>query len=156
MAVKEKKRMKKILIAAALVFVTLTTGNAIADESLSATIQAREDAWAAAFNAANKGDLGAFYEESAVLIPPGSPPIRGRAAIVEFFATLFPRIEHLKLVTDEVRSVGPDYAVEIGHSEYTAIGEDGSRSPAVDNYQVVWHRGADGVWLYVTDMFNRR
>lgn len=61
----------------------------------------------------------------------------------------------------EVQRVGPlamalGAAVEIGHSEYTSVAEDGSTSPAEDDYQVVWHKGADGVWRYVTDMFNSR
>lgn len=148
--------MKNFMIAAALALAFLAPTQGAADESLRDTIQSREDAWAAAFNASDKGALGAFYEETAVLIPPGSPPVHGRTAIADFLSTLFPQIEDLKLVADQVRSLGPDYAVEIGHSEYIAIGEGGSRSSAADDYQVVWHRGDDGVWLYVTDMFNSR
>ena len=146
--------MQKIVIATAFALVALAPGQTMADESLRDTIQSREDEWSAAYNANSKDGLGAFYEEGAVLIPPGSPPINGRTAIAEFLSTLFPQLKDLKLVTDEVRSLGPDHAVEIGHSEYGAIGEDGSRSPGIDDYQVVWHRGDDGVWRYVTDMFN--
>ncbi len=146
--------MKKVLIATAFALVALAPGWAMTDESLHDMIQSREDEWSAAYNANSKDGLAAFYEEGAVLIPPGSPPISGRIAIAEFLSTLFPQLKDLKLVTDEVRSLGPDHAVEIGHSEYSAIGEDGSRSPGIDDYQVVWHRGDDGVWRYVTDMFN--
>ncbi len=146
--------MKEVVIATAFALVVLAPGQTMADESLRDTIQSREDEWSAAYNANSKDGLGAFYEEGAVLIPPGSPPINGRTAIAEFLSTLFPQLKDLKLVTDEVRSLGPDHAVEIGHSEYSAIGEDGSRSPGIDDYQVVWHRGDDGVWRYVTDMFN--
>ncbi len=148
--------MKTILIATALVLVALAPGRALADESLRDTIQSREDGWSAAYNANSKDGLAAFYEEDAVLIPPGSPPISGPSAIAEFLSTLFPQLKNLKLVTDEVRSLGPDHAVEIGHSEYSAVAADGSRSPGTDDYQVVWHRGDDGVWRYVTDMFNAR
>jgi uncharacterized protein (TIGR02246 family) len=146
--------MKKVLIATALVLVVLAPVEAVADESLRDTIQSREDEWSAAYNANSKDGLGAFYEEDAVLIPPGSPPINGRTAIAEFLSTLFPQLKDMKLVTDEVRPLGPDHAVEIGHSEYTAIAEDGSRSQGIDDYQVVWHRGDDGIWRYITDMFN--
>jgi uncharacterized protein (TIGR02246 family) len=154
MLVKGGRSMKKIVIATLLALVVLAPGRTMADESLRDMIQSREDEWSAAYNANSKEGLGAFYEEGAVLIPPGSPPINGRTAIAEFLSTLFPQLKDLKLVTDEVRPLGPDHAVEIGHSEYVAIGEDGSRSPGVDDYQVVWHRGDDGVWRYVTDMFN--
>ena len=148
--------MEKLVIATALAIAILGPGQLMADESLRDTIQSREDEWSKAFNANSKAGLGAFYEEGAVLIPPGSPPINGRTAIAEFLSTLFPRLKDLKLVTDEVRPLGSDYAVEIGRSEYTAVGEDGSRSPGTDDYQVVWHKGEDGVWRYATDMFNSR
>lgn len=148
--------MKKMLLAIALVLVVLAPGPAMASDSLQDTIQSREDEWSAAYNANSKKRLGAFYEEDAVLIPPGSPPVHGRTAIADTLSTLFPQLQDLKLVTDEVRPLGLDHAVEIGHSEYTAIAEDGSKSPGIDNYQVVWHKGDDGVWRYVTDMFNSR
>ena len=46
--------------------------------------------------------------------------------------------------------------LEIGHSEYQAVGKDGTLSPGVDNYVVVWRKAEDGVWYYVTDIFNSR
>lgn len=153
---REGRRMQQVLATTILALIVLVPGQALAGESLRDTIQARQDAWSAAYNANSKKDLGAFYEEDAVLIPPGSPPVNGRTAIAEFLSTLFPALVDMQLVTDEVRPIGPDHAVEIGHSEYTAVAEDGSRSPTVDDYQVVWHKGDDGVWRYVTDMFNSR
>lgn len=148
--------MRMVLIAMAFALVVVAPGWAMADESLRDAIQSREDEWSAAYNANSEDGLAAFYEEDAVLIPPGSPPINGRTAIAEFLSTLFPQLKDLRLVVDEVRALGPDHAVEIGHSEYSALAEDGSRSPGIDDYQVVWHRGDDGVWRYVTDMFNGR
>jgi uncharacterized protein (TIGR02246 family) len=146
--------VKKVLLATTLALIILAPGLTMAGEALQDTIQSREDEWSAAYNANSKERLGAFYEEDAVLIAPGSPPVHGRIAIADTLSTLFPQLQDLKLVADEVRPLGPDHAVEIGHSEYTAIAEDGSKSPGVDNYQVVWHKGDDGVWRYVTDMFN--
>jgi len=148
--------MKKVLLATALVLVVLAPGPAMAGDSLQDTIQSREDEWSAAYNANSKERLGAFYEEDAVLIPPGSPPVHGRTAIADTLSTLFPQLQDLKLVVDEVRPLGPDHALEIGHSEFIAIAEDGSKSPGIDDYQVVWHKGDDGVWRYITDMFNSR
>jgi uncharacterized protein (TIGR02246 family) len=156
MTVKDGRLMIKVLIATALALAVLVPGQTMADESLRDTIQSRENQWSAAYNANSKERLGAFYEEDAVLIPPGSPPISGPTAIAEFLSTLFPQLHDLELVTDDVRPLGPDHAVEIGHSEYNTVAEDGSKSPGVDDYQVVWHKGEDGVWRYVTDMFNAR
>jgi uncharacterized protein (TIGR02246 family) len=127
-----------------------------AGETLHQVIQAREDQWSAAFNAHDASAVAAIYGEDAVLLPPGSPPVRGRGEIGKTLASLFPQIRDLKLVADEVRPLGDDHAVEIGHSEYQAVDEDGNASPQVDNYVVVWRKATDGVWYYVTDIFNSR
>jgi uncharacterized protein (TIGR02246 family) len=100
--------------------------------------------------------LGAFYEKDAVLVPPGMEPVKGREAIAKTVAGLFPTLRDLALVVDEVRPLGKNHAVEIGHSTYQAVAADGSLSPGIDNYVVVWHKGKDGAWLYVTDIFNGR
>ncbi len=148
--------LKEGLRTAVLGLVVLLPGPVLADEPLRDTIQSLEDEWSAAYNANSKERLGAFYEEDAVLIPHGSPPVNGRAAIAETLSTLFPVLQNLKLVTDEVRPLGPNHAVEIGHSEYMAVAEDGSRTPTLGDYQVVWHKGDDGEWRYITDMLNAR
>lgn len=127
-----------------------------ADDGLKAAIQARENEWAAAFNAGDAKAVSMIYGEDAVLVPPGSEPVRGREAIAAALANFFPIIDDLALVADEVRPLGDRHAVEIGHSEYMSIGTDGARTPAIDNYVVVWHKGDDGVWRYVSDIFNSR
>ena len=127
-----------------------------AQESMVETIQELENGWAAAYNANDRGGLLEFYEQDAVLVAPGAPPAKGHKAIGDVLQSLFPFLVELTLVTDEVRMLGDDYAVEIGHSLYQAVSEDCTKSPATDNYQVVWHRGEDGVWRYATDMINAR
>lgn len=127
-----------------------------ADDALTQTIQERENGWSAAFNANDVDRLVAFYESNAILIPPGSPPVTGHEAIGGVLSSLFPLLKDLKLIVDEVRPLGANHAVEIGHSTYKTAGENGKLVPGSDDYQVVWHRGEDGVWRYVTDMFNAR
>lgn len=129
---------------------------ALAGDSLKDIIQAREDVWSAAYNANDAAALGAIYEEDAVLIPPGSPPVHGRAAIEQALAGLFPILKDLKLTATDVRPIGDNYAIEIGEASYNAAGEDGSLTPVTDDYVVVWHKGEDGVWRYMNDMFNAR
>lgn len=140
-----------------LAFFLLSIGSsAFAEDSLKDIIQAREDAWSAAFNANDAAGVAAFYVEDGKLIPPGGEPIVGRTAIEAALPAFFPLIKDLKLVVDEVRPLGENYAVEVGHTEYSAVGEDGSLTPSIDNYVVVWHKGDDGVWRYMTDIFNAR
>jgi uncharacterized protein (TIGR02246 family) len=146
-------RLRNILPAA--VVSVLAVQCAYAD-GLKETIQAREDQWSAAYNAHDADALGLFYEEDAVLVPPGMAPVHGRAAIAATLAGLFASLHDLALITDEVRPIGDDWAVEIGHSTYRASQPGGATTDGIDNYQVVWHRGSDGVWRYATDMFNTR
>jgi uncharacterized protein (TIGR02246 family) len=127
-----------------------------AEDSLKQVIQARETQWSSAYNANDANALAEFYEEDATLVPPGMEPVTGRDAIAKVLAGLFPTLKELTLITDDVRPLGKNHAVEVGHSVYQAVADDGSHSPGTDNYVVVWHKGDDGVWSYVTDIFNSR
>jgi ketosteroid isomerase-like protein len=96
------------------------------DQSLAQQIEAREAEWTTAYNANDAERLSAIYEDDAVFIAPGMPPLRG------------------------------DHAVVVGHSTQQELQEDGSWKDSVNNYQVLYHRGSDGEWYYATDMFNHR
>jgi uncharacterized protein (TIGR02246 family) len=55
----------------------------------AADVKAMQDvdqAWLKAYNAADGDALAALYDENAILMPPGAPAARGRAAIREFLA----------------------------------------------------------------------
>jgi uncharacterized protein (TIGR02246 family) len=51
-----------------------------------AALQAVDQAWEKAYNAGDFATLASLYAEDAVLLPPGSPPVNGRAAIRAYFA----------------------------------------------------------------------
>jgi ketosteroid isomerase-like protein len=51
-----------------------------------AALEAVDRNWEKAFSTANADALAAFYDESAVLLPPGAPAVHGRAAIKAFLA----------------------------------------------------------------------
>src|ERR1700730_96768 len=53
-----------------------------------AAIQAVDDVWVKAFNAGDVDTMVAQYDEQAVLLPPGAPAARGKAAIRAFFAKM--------------------------------------------------------------------
>ena len=149
--------MIKTITTGVVLFLLVCGANyASADDALTRTIQERENGWSAAYNANDTARLVAFYESDAILIPPGSPPVTGHEAIGNVLSGLFPQLKNLALIVDEVRPLGPNHAVEIGHSTYKVAGENGQIVSGSDDYQVVWHRGEDGVWRYVTDMFNAR
>jgi uncharacterized protein (TIGR02246 family) len=129
---------------------------AFADEALKETIQIREVEWAAAFNAGDTAGVAALYEEDAVLLAPGGPPVHGNVEIAEVLSGLFGVLQNIRLVTEEVRPIGDDYAIEIGRVEYEVAGADGTSTFFTGNYVVNWHMAEDGVWRYVSDIFNER
>lgn len=146
--------MKRIFVAALALVLVACGSQGAAEDDLTSIIQQREDAWAAAYNAGDAEALGNIYVEDAVLVPPGSDPIWGNQNIADVLSGYFGVLVDLELVTDNVRPMGADYAVEVGHSTYVLVGEDGTRTPGRDNYVNVWHKGEDGVWRYTTDIFN--
>ena len=129
---------------------------ALAEEALKDAIQSRENEWSAAFNAGDAAAIAAFYEEDAVLLAPGGPPVHGNVAIGEALSGLFGVLQNLALVTEEVRPIGDDNAIEIGRLQYDVSGADGIMISFTGNYVVNWHKGEDGVWRYVSDIFNER
>ena len=92
------KREVMVFVLAAL-FAT-SAQESFAADTLHQAIQEREDQWSAAYNAHDVDSLAAIYGEDAVLVPPGSMPVRGRSEIGKTLASLFPLIRDLKLVAD--------------------------------------------------------
>lgn len=148
--------MKNLIHATAAIILLIMSAPVFAGEDLKSTIQAREDAWSSAFNAGDTAAVTAFYEEDAVLLAPGGPPVHGNTAIGERLSGLFGVLQNIKLNTDEVRPAGENYAVEFGHVEYDQADADGAIFSITGNYVVNWHKGEDGIWRYVSDIFNER
>ena len=148
--------MKYLIHTIAALTLLIISLPAFAGTSLKDTIQARDNEWAAAFNAGNVVALTALYEEDAVLLAPGGPPIHGNAAIGETFSSFFGVFQNLRAFTDEVRPAGDDYAIEIGHVEFDQADEDGTLFSVTLNYVVNWHKGEDGVWRLAIDIFNEQ
>ncbi len=59
--------------------------NAAPKDTDEAALRAQTAAWEKAYNAGDAKGVAAQYAEDALLMPPGSPGVRGRAAILTFF-----------------------------------------------------------------------
>ena len=148
--------MKYLIHTATVLILLLISTPTFAGTSLKDTIQARDTEWSAAFNGGDAAAIAALYEEDAVLLAPGGAPIHGRAAIGDALSGLFGVLQNLKLVTEEVRPAGDAHAIAIGRILYEVSALDGTKTLFTGNYVVVWHRDEDGVWRYVSDIFNER
>ncbi|MBV8446371.1 MAG: nuclear transport factor 2 family protein [Hyphomicrobiales bacterium] len=117
----------------------------------SAHIQMLNDQFAAAFNKGDAAAIGAMYTEEAVVLPAGSPLVRGREAIQNFWKKGSEQLEGMRLTTIDVQPLGNDAAREIG----TFVLKTKGQSPQqVDGkYVVIWQKEG-GNWKLSTDIWN--
>ena len=125
---------------------------AVAGEDEDAIRQMTLD-WGNAYNGGDAEAVAALYEEDALLMPPGHPGVKGRAAILEFFKGDIAASQEAKLVfvlnpeTDV--GISGDLGWETG--TYTAT-IDGA---VVDTGKFMSvNRKKDGKWRYVRDTWN--
>ena len=94
--------------------------------------------------------IGNLYTEDATLLPPGSPMIKGRQNIQQFWISFFDAgASDGKLTTVEVNAMG-DVAYEIGAFEANLPGAGKSHG----KYVVIWKRQPDGNIRMAVDIFN--
>ena len=116
-----------------------------------ATIEKLNDVWTEAFNKGDAPAVAALYTEDAYVLPPGSPMVKGRAAIETFWRQAAQQMSNAKLTTVDVLPLGRSAAREIG----TVTLKTKSQPPQeiVGKYVVVWRRiGRD--WKLATDIWN--
>ncbi|HRD76812.1 MAG TPA: DUF4440 domain-containing protein [Hyphomicrobiaceae bacterium] len=103
-----------------------------------------------ALTARNAKAAAALYTEDAMLLPPDSPIVKGRAAIEQFWGAAVAALDlkSASLSTLDVTSVG-DSAIEVGTA--TLLLPSG---PANVKFVVAWKRGADGAWRLHRDIWN--
>src|SRR5882724_11615060 len=95
----------------------------------------------------NKGD----YTEDATAFPPGSGMVKGRAAIEALWKSMAEQVSDPKLITIDVKPLGPSAAREIGTFSLKTQGP----TPQEDTgkYLVVWEKiGSE--WKLAADIWN--
>ena len=129
------------------------SGLSHAASSDEAAIRAQTTAWEKAFAAGDAKALAALYADDAVLMPPGASPLRGRAAILDFF-------------TKDVAGAKAAGATFVLNPK-TDVGVSGNMGWESGTYKVTV-KGAvvetgkflsvsqkkDGKWLYLRDTWN--
>jgi ketosteroid isomerase-like protein len=105
--------------------------------------------WAEAFNKGDAGAIAALYTDDAILLPPGAPLVRGKAAIEAFM----------------VKDAGGGFQIEIVSLETPSQGYTGynlgtftvkdANGAVVDTgkYIELWKR-ANGEWKIYADIYN--
>jgi uncharacterized protein (TIGR02246 family) len=117
-----------------------------------AAIESIGTAFEAAMRAGDWNAASMTYTEDAILFPPNSDAVTGRAAIREYFST-FPPITRFELTTVDIQGSG-DLAVV--HGTYAMTLQPPGMPPIEDHgkWLEMRKRQADGSWPYQWDMFN--
>lgn len=109
--------------------------------------------WVSAYNAADAERLASYFGSEAVLLPPGGPPVSGRAAVRSYIQTFFGgEAAVLEVLEGEVRFIG-NLAVE--RAVYAARTGNGPEASArAGKYVMVWQKQVGDSWTIVWDMWN--
>ena len=102
----------------------------------------------------NKGDfagIAELYTADAIAFPPGSAIVKGKAAIGAMWKGLAEQAGNPKVVTLDVKRLGPAAAREIGTFSLTTKGP--SPKEISGKYLVVWER-VRGQWKLAADIWN--
>lgn len=108
--------------------------------------------WVDIYNRNDWGLLANQFEEDAVMMPPNSPAVVGRAAIAAWEAANEGGFR-IALTPDEISIVG-DRAIVRGRSCVFIPLESGTTGVDVGKFLEVRHRQSDGRWLVSHDVFN--
>jgi uncharacterized protein (TIGR02246 family) len=119
----------------------------------AAAIRAQTTSWAAAYNGGDPKGVAAQYAEDALLLPPGAPGVRGRAAILAFFT---------KDIA-ESKAAGAVFVID----PKTEVGVSGNTGWESGTFKVVIKgtvvetgkflsvsRKKNGTWSYIRDTWN--
>lgn len=119
-------------------------------EADRASAAALTEAWTSAVRAGDMAAAADTYTEDSHFMPPNQPPLHGRDAIHEWFASL-PPVAEVTTMNGRVEGSG-DIAYVYG--TYTLRFDVEGAAADSGSYFDVRVRQADGSWKYAVDMFH--
>ena len=131
--------------------VTSTPADTTADATAIASVN---EAWGKAYNGGDAAGLVALYTEDAAVNPPGTPQVRGHAAMQEFFAkdTTGAKAAGITMNLNPQKDSGISGDVAWESGTFTATDKSGATVDA-GKYITVFQK-KDGKWLIVRDTWN--
>ena len=120
------------------------------DEKKIAEGVAVQQKFVEAYNAKAWDKVGALYAEDAIAIPPNHEPVKGRAAIVEYWKSVRDTVGEGKCGEAMDGVAGGKYVANVSRSCTAHSGSLGF------TFHELVERGEDGTWRYKFDMFGLR
>jgi uncharacterized protein (TIGR02246 family) len=139
--------MRNLFFLLALFFISLTSP-AFAQ---NAEIEAVNAKWMSFFNKGDFAGVASLYTDDAVAFPPGSPMVKGKAAIGAMWKGLAEQVSDPKLITVEVKRLGRSAAREIG--TFSLKTKEPTPKELTGKYVVVWEK-VGGRWKLAADIWN--
>jgi uncharacterized protein (TIGR02246 family) len=135
------------LILSAIIFVGFTMP-ALAQK---AAIERVNGQWIEFFNKGDFAGVASLYTDDAAAFPPGSGMVKGKAAIGAMWKGLAQQVSDPKLITLEVKRLGPSAAREFG--TFSLKTRDPTPKEITGKYVVVWEK-VRGQWKLAADIWN--
>jgi ketosteroid isomerase-like protein len=128
--------------------------SAVADSAEVAALHAVDQVWLKSYNGGDVDTIASLYDEHAVLLPPGAPPMNGRAAIRAFFSK--DMAESAKAGVTFNLGPNPDGGVsgDMGWASGTYVVKDKSGKVVDTGKYLSVSAKKGGKWLYVRDTWN--
>jgi len=151
-----KHTWKAVAMVAVLAVAGCTTAAPPAQDVAAdkAKLEADAASWFALLDKGDTNGMANLYAEDALLMPPGTAALNGRAAIATFFASELGGMKSAGLAIKNGTVTGTDVSGDMGWitGNYTVV--DGSGT-AVDsgNYMSI-HKRTNGQWLFIRDTWN--
>ncbi len=116
-----------------------------------AEIEAVNAKWVEFFNKGDFDGVASLYTDDATAFPPGSGMVKGRAAIGAMWKNMAEQVSDPKIITLDVKPLGPSAAREIGTFSLKTKGP--APQEVTGKYVVVWEKvGSD--WKLAADIWN--
>ena len=116
-----------------------------------AEIEAVNAKWVELFNKGDFDGIASLYTDDATAFPPGSGMVKGRAAIGAMWKSMAEQVGDPKVITLDVKPLGPSAAREIGTFSLKTKGP--TPQEVTGKYVVVWEKvGID--WKLAADIWN--
>ncbi len=131
-----------------ITFVISSVASAFAQK---AEIEAANAKWTEFFTSGDFAGIASLYTDDATAFPPGSPMVRGNMAIGAMWKAMAEQVTDPKLVTLDVRPLGPTAAREIGTFSLKTKGP--APQELTGKYVVVWEKSGND-WKLAADIWN--
>ena len=131
--------------------IAVVVGTSLPAFAQQAEIEAANAKWIELFNKGDFAGVGSLYTSDATAFPPGSAMVHGDAAIGAMWKGIAQDVGDPKLMTLDVKPLGPSAAREIGTFSLKTKGPN--PKDVIGKYVVVWEKiGSD--WKLATDIWN--